>query len=235
VVSTLQQVGARQAMTLRVFIGVDKRQPLSYTVCRHSIEKRASKRVSVEPIRIEWTPITRRGLTDFTFARYAVPYLCGYEGSAIFMDADILVLGDVYDLAKQGGKHPVTVQKGLQRFEWPSVMVFNNERCQELTPEYINNPNSEPQALGWAGSIGSLPAEWNHCVGYDKPAPAKLVHYTAGIPCWPETDGCEYSKEWHEELKDATSTVSWDELMGNSVHADMVKSGHLQRNGAING
>jgi hypothetical protein len=213
---------------VKVFIGVDKRQPLAYTVCRSSIERRASKRVSIEPIRIDWTPITRRGLTDFTFARYAVPWLCDYKGQAVFMDADVLVLGDICELAE---RHPVSVVKGKIRFEWPSVMVFNNALCTGLTPDYINNPNSEPQSLAWASSIGELPPEWNHCVGYDQPKKAKLVHYTAGIPCWPETDGCEYAREWHDELKHAISTVGWNELMGNSVHADMVKSGNLQRRG----
>jgi hypothetical protein len=215
---------------LKVFIGVDKRQPVSYAVCRSSIERNASKRVSIEPIRIEWTPITRRGLTDFTFARYAVPFLCAYEGTAIFMDADILVLGDIHELASIG-RHPVSVVKGKLRFEWPSVMVFNNARCKELTPDYINNPNSEPQALGWANSIGDLPPEWNHCVGYDEPKKAKLVHYTAGVPIWPETNGCEYSEEWHAELAHLNSTVSWQELMGGSVHAEMVRSGNLQKKG----
>lgn len=209
---------------------MDKRQPVAYTVCRSSIERRAKGRVSVEPIRIEWTPITRRGLTDFTFARYAVPWLCGYHGIAVFMDADVIVRGNIHELAVLALENPVSVVKGKVKFEWPSVMVFRCDLCHSLMPEYINDTRNQPQLLAWATKVGELPSEWNHCVGYDNPRrDAKLVHFTAGIPCWPETDGCEYAQEWHEELEYACSTVTWRELMGRSVHAEMVKSGHLQR------
>lgn len=218
---------------VKVFIGMDKRQEVAYTVCRASIERNASSRVSVEPIKIEWTPIKRRGLTDFTFARYAVPWLCNYHGRAIFMDADIIVRGDVCEL---DGLLPedsdLGVVKAKLKFEWPSVMVFNNTLCKTLTPEFINDATTSPQGLTWAKKITELPPEWNHCVGYDKPlSGAKLVHYTAGIPCFPETVGCEYAKEWQDELNACTSSVPWEDLMGRSVHAEMVKSGHLQKLG----
>jgi len=78
----------------RVFVGVDPRQPLGYNVLQWSIHRHAKKRVSVEPLMLPKLPITRRGLTEFTYSRYLVPYLCGYEGSAVFMDADIVVTGD---------------------------------------------------------------------------------------------------------------------------------------------
>ena len=65
---------------MRIFIGFVERQPLAYHVCRSSIERHAGARVQVEPLRLKWLPIRRRGLTDFTFSRYLCPYLCGYEG-----------------------------------------------------------------------------------------------------------------------------------------------------------
>lgn len=210
---------------LRVFIGVDKRQPVAYTVCRSSIERRAKKRVIIEPIKLEWTPITRCGLTEFTFARYAAPWLCGYEGISVFMDADVIVQDDINELAELAQERcPVSVVKAPLRFEWPSVMVFRNYLCKSLTPEYINDPSTSPQKLSWSNPIGELPGEWNFCVGYDKPLQnyPKLIHYTQGIPCWPETQGCEYSEVWHEEHQHANGSVSFQELMGRSVHAQHV-------------
>lgn len=209
--------------TVNVFIGVDERQPLAYTVCRSSIERYASNRVLIEPLQIRHLPITRRGLTQFTFSRYLVPWLMSYKGIGIFMDADIIVRGDIYELADLGNKTgaPVSVVKGLHRFEWPSMMVFDNAQCVNLTPEFIEK--DQPQKLDWASTIGELPTEWNHCVGYDKPnEEAKLIHYTQGIPCWEETKDCEHAKAWEEEANYAMGTVSWFELMGNSVHAEPV-------------
>ena len=208
---------------LQVFIGVDERQPLDYTVCRSSIERHASNRVNIEALQLRFMPIKRRGLTQFTFSRYLVPWLMNYEGQGIFMDADIIVRGDIYELADLAAKTkaPVSVVKGMHRFEWPSMMVFDNAQCKDLTSEYIET--QQPQKLNWAFALGDLPSEWNHCVGYDTPNPdAKLIHYTQGIPCWEETKDCEHSEAWMDEFRQAVGTVSWWDIMGNSVHAEHV-------------
>jgi hypothetical protein len=204
---------------MRVFIGYDPRQPISYQVLHHSITSRASKPVCITPLIIEQLPITRCGLTPFTFTRYLVPYLCNYEGEAIFMDSDMICLTDIHKIPRN--EDPVSVVKNKLRFEWPSLMVFNCELCKELTPEYIET--HEPQSLEWAGSVGSLPSAWNHLVGYDSPQEAKVVHFTQGIPCFPEVQGCEYTDEWMKEAQIVSSAVPWEILMGNSVHAQPVK------------
>jgi hypothetical protein len=208
---------------MRVFIGMDERQPLAYHVCRSSIERHAGARVAVEPLRLKWLPIKRRGLTDFTFSRYLCPYLCGFEGSSLFMDADIVVRADVRELDELAPPDaPVSLVKNKLRLEWPSVMLFRNPHCRALTPEFVET--GKPESFDWAQSIGELPPEWNHCVGYDAPDPrAKLVHYTQGIPCWPETEGCEHAETWREEYRHLNGTVSWQELMGGSVHAQYVR------------
>jgi hypothetical protein len=209
---------------LRIFIGFDPRQPIAVQVLAHSIYRRSSKPVAITPLVLGQHAITRVGLTGFTFSRYACPLLCDYEGVSIFMDADMLCLCDVQELAEFAGQDAVSVVKNKHRFEWPSLMVFNNEKCRLLTAEFINDESTKPMSLGWADSVGGLPAEYNHLVGYDEPKDAKIVHFTAGLPCWPETWNCPYAEEWREELKHVNSTVSWDALMGQSVHADLVKT-----------
>ena len=222
---------------LRIFVGADPRQPLSYGVCRSSIERHSSRRVSIEPIGLyDWVPgFTRRGLTNFTFSRYLVPYLSGYEGISVFMDGDIVVRGDIMELAEIAKSQPeaqVCVASHVARFEWPSVMVFNNSLCKMLTPEYVNDPTTKPHALEWASRLGDLPEAWNYCAGYEQHnEAAKLIHYTAGIPCWPETKECPHSDKWWDEFKYANSTVSWNDLMGQSVHRDLVLSGKLAKLG----
>lgn len=207
---------------MRVFIGFDERQPVAVQVLAHSIYRRASKPVSITPLVLSQLPIKRVGLTQFSMSRYIVPYLCGYEGKSIFLDADMLCLGDMHELVDLAGDYPVSIVKNKLRFEWPSLMVFNNAKCTALTPQYIET--AEPQALKWAhGEIGSLPPEWNILVGYDEPIPnPKLVHYTQGIPCFNETKDCPYSAEWVAEARASMSTVTWPEIMGNSVHAQPV-------------
>lgn len=190
----------------------------------HSIYTRASKPVSITPLVLSQLPIERRGLTEFTFSRYLVPHLCNYEGTALFLDADMLVLDDILkldEIAKQN-PDPVSVVKGKEQFEWPSLMYFNNAACKNLTPELIET--GAPSKLSWAESIGELPPEWNHIVGYDEPNPeAKLIHYTQGIPCFEETYECEFGQLWRDEVRNTITTVSWQEIMGKSVHAARMK------------
>lgn len=214
-----------QPRDLKVFIGYDPRQPVAYSVLQHSIASRASEPVSIIRLQLSQLPMTRVGLTEFTYSRFLVPYLCKYQGTALFLDADMLVLDDITKLFDLADGSAVQVVKNAQKFEWPSLMLFNCERCKLLTPYAVQNmPTGEAFGFRWAPEIGDLPAEWNHCVSYDDPGPAKLVHYTQGIPVWPETKDCEYSEEWHNERKAMMGTVTWKELMGNSIHAAHMKA-----------
>lgn len=214
---------------MRIFIGYDPRQPIAAQVLAHSIYARASKPVEITYLMLHQLPIKRRGLTEFTFSRYLVPYLCDYEGYGLFMDADMLCLTDIHLLEAVYVDGPVALVKGKQRFEWPSLMMFRNghEDCRRyLTPKMIDLAEFQPQTLKWARKVTALDPVWNHCVGYDEPREdARIVHFTAGIPCFPETQDCEYSKQWHDEAQKCVSTVSWQSIMGNSVHVDRVRRG----------
>ncbi len=215
---------------LRVFIGYDPRQPISYNVLQQSIFTRASKPVSITPLVIEQLPIERMGLTPFTYTRFLVPYLCKYAGWALFLDIDILLQDDIAKLfALADDKYAVMVSKNNIRFEWASVMLFNCEKCHILTPEFIDNPSNDGlHGIQWANQeeIGDLPREWNHLVGYDKPRnDAKLIHYTQGVPCFPETQMSEHREAWIQEFDRVRSATSWDDLMGSSVHAATLPDG----------
>ena len=209
----------------RVFIGYDPRQPVAYNVAQYSVARNASKPVSITPLILDQLPIKRRGVTEFTFSRFLVPYLMGYRGKGMFMDADMVVTGDVCELIDSCGcDAAVHVVQDQPRFEWPSMMVFCNARCRTLKPEYIDDEENTLFDFKWANAIGEIPKEWNHCVGYEEPrSDAKLYHYTCGLPCWPETQEFEPSY-WMDEFKQANSTVSWKELMGNTVHARKVRA-----------
>lgn len=213
---------------LRIFIGYDPRQPVSYNVLQQSLLIRSSKPVAITPLILEQLPIKRYGLTPFTFSRFIVPYLCDYKGWALFLDVDMLLLSDIsklFDLADD--KYAVMVSKNKIKFEWASAMLFNCDKCRILTPEYVETAK-HLHGIEWAKDeeIGDLPNEWNHLVGYDKVREgvagadtAKLVHYTQGIPFFPETENCEYAKEWMEELGIMGTSYPWIHLMGRSAHA----------------
>lgn len=209
-----------------VFLGYDPRQPVAFHAAAHSISRRASFPVAIVRLQLSQLPLQRRGLTEFTYSRFLVPWLCDFQGHAVFADADVLCRADIAELLSLAVKLPVAVSvvQNKKRFEWASLMVFNNAACRVLTPEYVADPSHGMFDFKWASGVGSLPAEWNHLEGYDAPRnDAKLVHFTQGVPCWPETVGTQYASEWLAERDAVMYTVSFAELMGASVHVEHVQ------------
>lgn len=208
--------------TLPIFIGYDPRQPVSFVTLAHSLIGRSSKPVAITPLVLETLPLRRAGLTPFTFSRFLVPSLMHYDGWALFLDIDMMFRADPAELfALADDRYAVMVAKNPIRFEWASMMLLNCKKCSVLTPEYVEGENGLHK-IAWAAEeeIGEVPGEWNHLVGYDPPNPsAKLVHFTQGVPAYPETKDSEFGEEWRQMASSAFSSVSWRDLMGNSVHA----------------
>lgn len=215
---------------LRVFIGWDDRQPVSYTVLQHSINRAASRPVFISALNIQQLPIDRVGLTPFTWSRFLVPWLCDYQGWALFLDADMLVnrdIAELFDLAHD--QYAVMVADLEAKFERASLMLFNcgHEDNRVLTPEYVQTTDTALHKIGWTGNVGFLPSAWNHCVFYDEPREdVNLVHYTAGVPAFPEVRGCEHTDKWMSCAQEAMSAIPWVKLMGRSVHVQKVKEWH---------
>lgn len=213
--------------TMSCFIGYDPRQPVAFAVAAHSLWSRATIPVSITRLQLDQLQFSRTGLTEFTYSRFLVPFLSGFEGVSLFVDSDILCLANVGELLLYPMAYPdvsVFVVPHARKFERPSVMLFNNARCLTLTKEYVENPVNKLFDFAWAQKVGDLPFEWNHLVGYDVPrSDAKLVHFTQGLPVWPETRHTEYAEHWHEEARHLISTCSFAELMGPSVHVPYVQ------------
>jgi len=206
---------------LKIFIGYDHRQAITYQVLHYSILKYASVPVSITPLVLSTLPITRVGLTPFTYSRFLVPYLCDYQGSALFLDADMLLTDDIAKLFNLIDMDcDVSVVQNVKTFEWASLMMFNNEKCREFTPEFVEKAD-RLHMIEWAKKLGSIPSEWNFLAGYDKPTEntPKLIHYTQGVPCFPETDKVDYNELWLSMHREMNSARPWVELMGGSVHA----------------
>lgn len=221
----------------RIFIGYDHRQPVSYNVLHNSIMRTATSPVSITPLVIDQLPIKRMGLTPFTYTRFLVPWLCNYEGSALFLDLDMLCRADITELFEMyDERYAVQVVKHERQFERASLMLFNNDKNRMLTPHAIESA-SALHGIQWLPPqlVGDLPHEWNHLVGYDQPRDdAKLVHFTMGVPAFEETKNSEYAGEWMDMAYSMASTVPWKELMGPSVHTNKDQDHLMPRLGAYN-
>jgi len=217
----------------KCFIGYDRAESAAfYTLC-HSIWRRASRPVHIIPIMLSelkglmWRDRDPMQSNDFSFSRFLVPYLCNYEGKALFIDADMMVVDDINNLfdlfddsySVQCVKHnhvPIeevkylgNVQTKYNKKNWSSVLLFNNSKCSALTPEYINTASGlDLHQFKWLDSdseIGDLPLRWNFLVSYYHDLPIEeisLLHWTEGGAYFNDYKNCPYADIWQDEYKD---------------------------------
>ena len=217
---------------IRIFIGYDPREAVAFSVLSHSIQVRSSQPVAITPINLSQLKAQmwrgRAGLqsTEFSFSRFLTPYLCNYDGWAIFMDCDMLVLDDIAKLwefrddkftvqcvkhnhvPKEKTKFLNQPQTVYEKKNWSSVMLLNCNKCTILTPKYVNTASGlELHCFRWLSDeneIGDIPQSWNHLVDYDPAKPIKEIsnlHYTSGGPYYKEYSNCGYADVWKRECE----------------------------------
>ena len=103
------------------------------------------------------------------------------------------------------------VQTKYPRKNWSSLMLFNNDCCRSLTPEYVNAaPGLDLHRFKWIDddAIGALPLEWNWLVGeYDYNPQARIPHFTLGGPYFEEYRDCDYAAEWFAEFNSMSGSA----------------------------
>ena len=87
---------------LKIFIGWDSGQAEPANVLKYSLEKHSSIPLDIRFLKLQELdfnrPLDPLQSTEFTYSRFLVPHLCGYESKAIFIDCDMLCLGDIKEL-----------------------------------------------------------------------------------------------------------------------------------------
>lgn len=205
---------------LNVFIGYDKSEDVAWEVCKYSIERH----VMFDDVRIHklcgnpngWERTGAGGQsTDFTYSRFLVPYLSNYEGTSVFVDCDFIFTQDISLLRNYLMDAPVACcqhpryrphtnikmdnqkQISYHRKNWSSLMIFNNEKCVNLTPEYVAEAKpAELHQMVWANSIDSIPLDWNVLEGYYHLEAPNAIHFTDGGPWHHSYQPQRYTQYW---------------------------------------
>jgi hypothetical protein len=198
----------------------------------HSIFTRSSRPVAIVPLNrdnlraIHTRPRDAKQSNAFSFTRFLVPHLAGFEGYAAFFDCDMMVRTDIaelFDLAAQAPEKAVhvvkhsyeprddikyldTVQYRYPRKNWSSVVLWNcgHPANRRLTPAYVDEASGlDLHRFTWLkdDEIGDLDVRWNWLVGEyaDPPADVKNVHWTVGGPYFAEYAGADFAEEWFGE------------------------------------
>lgn len=210
---------------IRVFVGFDPREAVAYHTFCQSVLERASLPVSFTPLALNALAGYRETHTDgsnsFIYSRFLTPYLCGFDGWALFADGDMICRADIAELwALRDPRHAVQVVKhdyqtkaaqkylgnkneNYPRKNWSSVMLFNCDHPKHrlLTPEFLQRTTGKfLHRFEWLddADIGELPRVWNWLTTeYEDNYDAKLLHYTLGTPCFKDYENAEMADEWH--------------------------------------
>lgn len=214
-----------EQQTVRIFVGFDSKEVVAYHVLAQSIIEKSSIPVEFSPIVLSNLSgiFTRERnalqSTEFSFSRFLTPYLSGYQGWSIFMDCDMLMRTDIAELwalrddryAAMCVKHDYQpkietkflgqTQTKYEKKNWSSFILFNNDKCRALSPDYVNTATGlQLHQFKWLDNddlIGELPVTWNYLVNeYDYREDAKNVHFTDGGPYFEEYKNDDYAEEW---------------------------------------
>jgi hypothetical protein len=220
---------------INIFIGYDSKEKIAYHVLSESILRHSTKPVAITPVylpNIKNDFVRKKNAlssTEFSFSRFIIPHLMNYEGWALFMDCDMLMMADIAELwrlrddnfAVQVCKHDYSpkdekkflgqVQTKYAKKNWSSFMLMNCNKCTALTADYVNNASGlELHQFKWLDNeklIGSLPLEWNWLVSeYPYKKSVKNVHYTDGGPYFDDYKTCDYSNDWYEIYTNTVKT-----------------------------
>jgi lipopolysaccharide biosynthesis glycosyltransferase len=204
---------------LRIFIGWDSRFPEPADVLRYSLIKHSSIPLEIHYLKLDDLKLDRThdplASTEFTYSRFLVPHLCNFRGKAVFMDNDMLALGDVKQLDQLDMTHyalrvvkhdyePANtvkmygcVQTSYPRKNWSSLMIMDcaklglwtKQVVETQTGAYLHRFQDIPDDL-----IGEIPKTWNTLDWMDDHT--KLIHYTNGGPWFPQYANHAHAGVW---------------------------------------
>jgi len=180
--------------TIKLFVGCSPNgeDAESLAVLEYSAKKNSSK-----PVDIVWMKMspskdtfwdgwdTSEWATPFSGYRFGIPAYCGFEGQAIYMDSDMMILGDLaelWDAPFEPGK--IVQSKGGWRFcvcKWDCAAAQNHilplDRLMFL-------PNAHQRMFAALGNSPELvqvfDRQWNNFDGENDPLEdIKILHYTS--------------------------------------------------------
>lgn len=211
-----------------VYIGVSRADLLPYLVLKHSIEHNSKRPVLVKPLpKVRRNPRRRknRGRTAFSFSRFLIPELQNYQGRAVYLDSDMLVMSDITELFNYpiGENHLVVTSQSSPPQAWAnsedfisgpqfSVMVIECSKAKWSVDQIIDLLDSN--AMSYSDVLhkmlivpaeridSSLDPNWNSLEYYD-PNETKLLHFTV-VPTqpWRSRNNANYDV-WLAHLKSA--------------------------------
>ena len=218
---------------VRVFIGSGEASLLERKTLIHSLRKNSRRELDIHVFNGTHNAIERndekpylapmslqlkyRNFTEFSNYRFLIPEICGHEGRAIWLDSDMVCLGDIGELfdAPLEGCHFLAKPEAYRGTgTWGlSVMLIDCEKCRfdiepyftevdqglytssdlhQMTPAFLRHHTFK---------IGKLDPNWNSFDYFDDQT--KLIHYTNLMSQPWKFPGHPYGELWFKYFREA--------------------------------
>lgn len=161
--------------------------------------------------------IKYRNFTEFSNYRFLIPEICGYQGRAIWLDSDMVCLGDVgelFDTPMDGHDFLAKAEAYAGDQNWGlSVMLIDCARCRFDLPSYFAEIDRglyksldlhEMKRAFLAHhpfQIGKLDPRWNEFDRHD--GGTRLIHYTDLMSQPWKFPGHPYGDLWFQYFREA--------------------------------
>lgn len=221
---------------IRIFIGTDRSQYLAARVLKHSLEKYTSSKIIIENLDTIEIPepkdIRQSQRTGFSFARWAIPEICLYQGRAIYLDADMLVFTDIQHLWNMemdnavisivDGRNATYCSSGVKlNKNESSVMLLNCGKASWNLKDLVKGLDGQYNYKEMMTDLcflneteikRNIPRSWNSMDYWD--SSVDLIHYT-NVPTqpWVSIDN-PYGYIWVNYLKEMIheGSITIDEI-----------------------
>ena len=220
-------------MEIPIYIGTEPIQWLPTEVLKYSICKRTEAKPLFNCLEGIQLNLHNKMYTGFSFYRFCIPQLCGYEGRAIYLDADMVVVGDIVELYELEMEQPALARPHEEGKRWyTSCMLLDCGRLNHWKPKewvalinaglasYGATMNGDVGGLNY-NDFGAMPQNWNHLDHYN--AETKLLHYT-NVPTQPWKRGGHPHRDVF--LKELNHALHDGALMVKEVVRE-IEAGHI--------
>lgn len=227
--------------TVRVFVGASPVEYLAFKVLEHSIRKHTAHAVEMTFMHaLSYSlPKARKNqpATNFSFYRFMIPALTGYEGKAVYMDSDMLVFRDIaelWNLPFEGAKVlTIEDEEGDGRTIQQSVLLLNcgtlDWSIERIVQDMDEGKYDYSDLMRHLCIVDSdqvrlaIPSRWNSHEKYE-PGETGLLHYTRlRTQPWVSTEN-PLSHLWVQALLDALDTG----FITRELVAEEVRKGHAR-------
>lgn len=224
--------------TLRVFIGTESKQWLSFELLRYSILRRTQSSLDFQDLRLLPLKERVRSFGGPAIHRFAIPEFCSFQGKAIYLDANTIVLGDLFklleiDMCGRGALARPVVEGHPEAGRYTSVMLLDCDKLKEWKLEewvelmikdpaaYTNTLKALPGGFG-TKDFGDLPSVYNQRGTFDETT--KIFHYShIPVHISAERGGPNFSSLFISELKSAIA----DEEISLDLIFKEIELGHI--------